>query len=96
MRGNNSFLYGICLIAQFLKFLSPQYYPDFALAWLELISSETFMSCFLGDVNPQIIYEEQKTDIIPDYLSLISELFIFLKKCSDNEANKIFMDYCYE
>ena len=94
--GDNTKIKYICLIAQFLKFLSPQYYPGFALAWLELISSENFMSCFLGDVNPQIIYEEEKTDIIPDYLSLISELFIFLKKCSNNEANKIFMDYVHK
>ena len=86
----------MALIAQFLKFLSPQYYPGFALAWLELISSEVFMSCFLGDINTQTVQNKEKNDKITEYLALVSEIFIFLKNCSNKQVNKVFMNYLYK
>ena len=99
---NNSKLLGsektkmqyMSLIAQYLRFFSPQYYPGFALAWLELISSEIFISYFLGDFNN--IQIKEKNEKNNDYLSLISEIFIFLKKCYNKHVNTIFMDYLYK
>ena len=82
------------LIAQYLRYFSPQYYPGFALAWLELISSEIFMSCFLGDINNS--QTKEKNEKNNDYLSLISEIFIFLRKCSNKQVNKPFMDYVFK
>ena len=95
-RTDNTKIQYMSLIAQFLRFLSPQYYPGFALAWLELVSSETFMSCFLGDINTQFTQTKEKNDKITDYLSLVSEIFVFLKNCSNKPINKIFMDYLYK
>ena len=94
--GENTKIQYMSLIAQFLKFLSPQYYPGFALAWLELVSSETFMSCFLGDNNTQITQGKEKNDKITDYIGLISDVFVFLKNCSHKQVNKTFMDYLYK
>ena len=95
-RTDNTKIQYMSLIAQFLRFLSPKYYPGFALAWLELISSEAFMSCFLGDINTQTTQAKEKNDKITDYLSLVSEIFVFLKNCSNKPFNKIFMDYVYK
>ena len=84
------------LMAQFLKFLSPQYYPGFSLAWLEIISSETFMTSFLGDINTQVIQAKEKNEKITEYLTLVSEIFIFLKNCHNKTVNKTFMEYVYK
>ena len=82
------------LFAQYLKFFSPQYYPGFAFAWLELISSEFFISYFLGEYNNTQTNEKRENNNY--YLSLILEIFIFLKKCYNKQVNKTFMDYVYK
>ena len=89
------------LMAQYLRFYSPQYYPGFAFAWLELISSEAFMSIFLGDNNnnAQLGQGKEKNEKNTDYLSLFSEIFVFLKNNSNKQVNKTFMtfmDYVYK
>ena len=82
------------LFAQYLKFFSPQYYPGFAFAWLELISSEFFISYFLGEYNNTQTNEKRENNNY--YLSLILEIFIFLKKCYNKQVNKTFIDYVYK
>ena len=84
------------LIAQYLKYFSPQNYPGFALAYLELISSENFISCFLGDANSQNAPTNDKNDKANEYLTLLSEIFVFLKICCNKPANKVFMNYVYK
>ena len=84
------------LIAQYLKYFSPQNYPGFALAYLELISSENFISCFLGDANSQNVPTNDKNDKANEYLTLLSEIFVFLKICCNKPANKVFMNYVYK
>lgn len=97
LNSENTKIQYMSLIAQYLRYLSPQYYPGFALAWLELISSENFMSCFLGDNGDnQASQTKDKNDKATDYLSLISEIFIFLKNCSSKSVNKVFMNNVYK
>lgn len=97
LNSENTKIQYMSLIAQYLRYLSPQYYPGFALAWLELISSENFMSCFLGDIGDnQASQTKDKNDKATDYLSLISEIFIFLKNCSSKSVNKVFMNNVYK
>ena len=84
------------LIAQYLKYFSPQNYPGFALAYLELISAENFISCFLGDYNSQAVLVNDKNDKANEYLTLLSEIFVFLKNCYNKPVNKVFMSYLYK
>ena len=84
------------LIAQYLKNLSPLNYPGFALAYLELISSENFISCFLDDFDSESVQTKEKAELINDYLTLVSQIFVFLKNCYNKPVNTIFMTYVYK
>ena len=86
------------LIAEFLKIPSPSNYPGFALAWLELISCKTFVSCFLDGI--ELPSKERNTKVLENYLYLIMDLFVFLKNCGNYTYNKytskIFIDNLYK
>ena len=86
------------LIAEFLKIPSPSNYPGFALAWLDLISCKSFISCFLDGIDSPT--KEKNTKVLENYLYLIMDLFVFLKNCGNYNynkyTNKIFMDNLYK
>ena len=78
------------ILAEFLKNPAPNNYPGFTLAWLELISSHSFISCFLDDNTS---FNKERNDA---YSSLVTNLFVFLKSCCLKQVNKICIEYIYK
>ena len=85
------------LVLEFLKILSPLNYPGFFLAWLDLISCEKFISCFLNEIYHPL--NNKRINLLDNYCHLILNLFMFLR-CSRNFNNinisRIIMDNVYK
>ena len=79
-------------IVDLLKFLSPAYYPIFAIGWLELISCNIFISNFLElPMHPLPSKKKDKNEKYEKYLSLLVELLNYI----DSLNSKIISDYNY-
>ena len=87
-----NYLYKIC---DFLKNISPTYYPIFTMGWLELISCNLFVSNFLEPpLNPLHSKKKDKNDKYEKYekyLSLLIQILNYL----DSLNQKIISDYNY-
>ena len=85
------------LILEFLKIVSPLNYPGFFLAWLDLISCDKFISCFLDEIYSPI--NNNSINILDNYCHLILNLFVFLRSSrnfNNISINKIIMDNLYK
>ena len=81
------------IISDFLKLITPNNYPIFAMAWLELISCNLFISNFLESplhpLHSKKKDKNEKYEKYEKYLSLIIELLNYLDSLND----KIISDY---
>ena len=85
----------ILLICDILKILSPMNYPGFILAWIDLISYNTFIDNFL-DTN----LVKENSNKYEKYVSLLAELLSFLNISKNKKINfyhqKVILDKIYE
>jgi hypothetical protein len=84
------------ILADFLRFLKPQHYPGFVLAWIDVLSSHSFSSAFLeceGKLKENIPKYEK-------YLLLFVDLLSYLKAFNyetlSDYNSKVFLDNVYK
>lgn len=87
------------ILADVLRFMKPQHYPGFVLAWIDIISSKYFSSTFL---EPDTSGKLSKENIVryEKYMFLLIDLLSYLKAFNNETMgdfnSKVFVDSIYK